>query len=479
MTREKRGTVIYRNLIDRLPVGVYRTTRDGRLEFANAALADLFGYDRVEELLQVDVRELYVDPSERENAIAEADRGVVHGPLVHRFRRRDGSTFWARIRPRAVRDETGRTVGWEGIIEDVTEEYQLREALALSESRFRAAFENSPWPMILVGPDLGLLAANDAAVALAGVDRESLLATPPDSFVSPEEFEATLEQVAAMISGESDSYVATVHPEGPDGDRRTLMLSATAVRNPDGTLNSIVYQVVDVTDRERVREQLEALVRAKEDLVMSVSHELRTPLTSIVGLARELVERWEVFDEEERRDLVELVASQGEDMAALVEDLLVAARSEVGMVSIHPEVLDLGVELADVVGCWTSRAEVRFEPPAEPIYVLADAHRFRQILRNLLSNAVKYGKEPILVRVEGRDDRVEVSVRDMGEALPETQREVIFDPYYRASTAAAPPGSVGLGLAVSRNLARLMGGDLEYRVTDGTSDFVLTLPGAK
>ncbi|GIU92318.1 MAG: hypothetical protein KatS3mg011_1224 [Acidimicrobiia bacterium] len=88
--------------------------------------------------------------------------------------------------------------------------------------------------------------------------------------------------------------------------------------------------------------------------------------------------------------------------------------------------------------------------------MLADVHRFRQILRNLLSNAVKYGKEPILVRVENRDDLVEVSVRDMGEALPEAQREAIFDPYYRASTAGASRfGGVGSG------------GEPQPRSTDG------------
>ena len=109
--------------------------------------------------------------------------------------------------------------------------------------------------------------------------------------------------------------------------------------------------------------------------------------------------------------------------------------------------------------------------------MLGDPGRVRQILRNLISNALRYGGDRIRVIV-GADSSHLVQVRDNGPGIPSEERERMFHPYQRAHDAPGVTASMGLGLTISRSLARLMNGDLEYRHEDGESVFELMLPQA-
>ena len=463
--------------LERLPVGVYRTTRDGRIVMANSALARIFGYDTVEEMLDLHIPDLYVNPAERTRNFDDADSGDAD-TFVREYllRKKDGTRFWARVRSRPVRDDQGKTIAMEGVLNDITEEREIRNRLILSEERFRTAFERSPFPMVLVDSEMNLTAANRAATELFQSSEEEILAAGGSGLMSEEDWADAQIRVDALRRGEGDGYTVTRRMQLGDGPEKWLIVSVSAVRNPDGSLHSLISQFADITEHQRVTEELEALVRSKEDLIRSVSHELRTPLTTIVGLTSELAEKWAEFSEEERRELTSLVAAQSADMAELIDDLLAAAQTETGLLSIEPEDLDLSAEVRAIARIWEPRTRLNLVLPEAPLVCHADPYRVRQILRNLLSNAVKYGVEPITMQVSLEDGMACVSVRDAGQPLPEWQREAIFDPYYRATTSQAPPGSVGLGLAVSRNLARVMGGDLIYRETEGQSDFVLSLP---
>jgi signal transduction histidine kinase len=233
--------------------------------------------------------------------------------------------------------------------------------------------------------------------------------------------------------------------------------------------------VREVTDRVKAQKQLEELVRSKDELVASVSHELRTPLTTVVGLAQELHDRYDSFAENERRDLLNHIVGQSTDMAELIDDLLVAARADVGMVNIDTKLIVLCKETEGVLSRWTG-VKPAYSSPPEPIEVWADPFRFRQIVRNLLANADRYGREPVEIELTVFEKRGRMLVRDAGPGLPEQRWEEIFHPYMRAHERPGVPASVGLGLTVSRQLARLMGGDLFYRVDEGRSTFCLDLP---
>ncbi len=231
-------------------------------------------------------------------------------------------------------------------------------------------------------------------------------------------------------------------------------------------------------ENQRYRSRLERLVLSKDEFVASVSHELRTPLTSVVGFALELRDRPGDLSDDEARELIALVAEQSVEVANLVEDLLVAARTEVGTIRILPEPvypLRVAHSLITEGHVNISRGDgVVLE--GDDVALWADPIRVRQIVRNLLTNAVRYGGENIVVGVSATPDTVTVTVADDGTGIPESDRDRIFEPYNRAHQVPTQPGSVGLGLTVSRRLAHLMGGDLTYDYANRRSAFHLELP---
>jgi signal transduction histidine kinase len=233
---------------------------------------------------------------------------------------------------------------------------------------------------------------------------------------------------------------------------------------------SILVGLGDITHLRARQDEMVDMVRAKDDFIARVSHELRTPLTAVLGLASEMNGSGSMSDEE-RAELIALVAGQAEEMSFIVEDLLVASRAEIGTLTVDPRPIDLEAELhAAVEGLGILVPDL----PASVPPAFADPVRVRQILRNLLTNARRYGGSTIRVLAGSHYDKVWVEVRDDGDGVPESLARVIFEPYGTAHQGV--DGAVGLGLSVSRQLAELMGGSLGYRRDGDESAFRLQLP---
>lgn len=230
-------------------------------------------------------------------------------------------------------------------------------------------------------------------------------------------------------------------------------------------------------ERARTQRRLEHLMQSKDEFVASVSHELSTPLTAAVGFAEVLQEQWSDQGSPEAQEMIDVIARQTREAANIVEDLLVAARSEIGKLVIKIESLDLQAEAMRVVADLQLPEEATVLVSGQAISAQADPVRFRQILRNLFANASRYGGERVGINLIGRPDGAVVEVWDDGPGVPKVDRDSIFEPYTSAHDSPHQPNAMGLGLAVSRTLARLMGGDLTYRYFEGRSVFRLTLPG--
>ncbi len=243
----------------------------------------------------------------------------------------------------------------------------------------------------------------------------------------------------------------------------------------DGVLDltNVTVAMVDVTKQRRAERKLQELIRSKDQFVATISHELRTPLTAVVGIAEELRDSGDSIDETERLELVALVADQGLEVSRIVEDLLVVARSDAGNLIINTQPIDLGVEVTRVAR--TIGLDIEVETNGSPVIVEADPQRVRQITRNLITNAQRYGGPTIRVIVGDQGRRGILEVRDDGEPLSPTSGLEIFEPYTRANQRTGVTASVGLGLTVSRRLARHMGGDLVYAHDGAETVFSLTL----
>ena len=225
--------------------------------------------------------------------------------------------------------------------------------------------------------------------------------------------------------------------------------------------------------RVRVSE-LEALDHEKREFLASISHELRTPLAAVLGFASELSDSWDIFEPEEARSLVRLIASQSADISSIVDDLLTVTRLEAGTMTFYPSAVGVAEHLADMVETAgrESRRSISWQGDA---VVWADPNRLRQIVRNLITNAIRYGGEEISVCVTSHSSGANIDIKDSGGPIPAGRAATMFDPFVHADSGGRTPNSVGLGLAVARSLARIMGGELDYR-HDGGSVFRLELP---
>jgi signal transduction histidine kinase len=226
--------------------------------------------------------------------------------------------------------------------------------------------------------------------------------------------------------------------------------------------------------REAAREGLMELAQAKDRFIAAVSHELRTPLAAVMGFAGELARNADQYSSGELTEMAEFVYSQSLELTELVNDLLTAERAASGNLTITTGDVQLLEE------CNRAVDSILEAPPIEVFGVEVAAHadglRTRQILRNLITNAVRYGGDTIAVEVAAEGKMARVTVRDNGAGVKGMDGERIFDAYYRAAQAESKPDSVGLGLSVARQLARLMKGDLVYRRRSGWTEFELTLP---
>lgn len=228
-------------------------------------------------------------------------------------------------------------------------------------------------------------------------------------------------------------------------------------------------------ERERAQERLQDLNREKDALLASVSHELRNPLTAVVGFSQLLQDAADTISEEERTEIVEMLVAHGTDLTNITNDLLVAAKAEVGALEVTCVPLNLGAQAAQVVEALDREQAAAIELIGRSVPAIGDPDRIRQIVRNLVSNAFRYGGDAIRVEVLGGGATSSVLVCDDGPAIPEEDRERIFQRFQRAHRAPEVADSVGLGLVISRELARLMGGDLVYRHENGESVFELSL----
>ena len=261
-----------------------------------------------------------------------------------------------------------------------------------------------------------------------------------------------------------------------DADGRELWLSVSAVHYSDGT----VYAFRDLTEEHRLEEM-------RTDLVATVSHELRTPLASIHGAAITLRRRDGTLDASTRDELLAIVAEQSNRLARLADEILLASQLGRGRTPLRDEAVDLSELAREAVDAAHVRVggrisvvlRVRAPLPA----AAGDGDKVRQVLANLVDNAIKYSPDGgrIEVGVEGVDDRLRLSVRDQGIGIPPRDLERVFEKFFRLDPQLSRGiGGSGLGLYISRELLRHMGGRIWAESEPGRgSVFYVELPAAK
>ena len=258
-----------------------------------------------------------------------------------------------------------------------------------------------------------------------------------------------------------------------------------------GRAAGAVALIQDVTERVAREAELRAALeraeiasQAKSDFMAAMSHELRTPLGAIIGYS-DLLETEVVGPLSDlQKQHVGRVKTGAWHLLGIIEEILTFSRVDAGREPVHPEEVDAWAVAADAVSLVEPQARqkglaLRVLLGDAPVQVVTDPGKLRQILVNMLGNAVKFthaGK--VELRVWAEPERVCFRVTDTGPGIPPEHLERIFEPFTQVDSAhTRVQGGTGLGLPVSRRLARLLGGDLEVVSAPGQgSQFTATIP---
>lgn len=236
-----------------------------------------------------------------------------------------------------------------------------------------------------------------------------------------------------------------------------------------GTFSGAIESIRDISERKEAEEKLEASNRELEAFVYTVSHDLRTPLTPIIGYAEFLSETYRDQLDDQAISCLTEISSSGNKMHKLMEDLLELAK--IGQLDMPREPVDAGDVVDEVLEALAQqivRAEVQITVTTLPMIRLPRTLLY-QIFSNLISNAIHYaGKQgsPIEIGGECHADSLSLYVRDHGPGIPSTEREHVFEAFYRGSSARDSAGS-GVGLATVQKIARLYGGKARVEETPG------------
>jgi PAS domain S-box-containing protein len=365
-------------------------------------------------------------------------------------------------------------------------EVMRREAEA-GAARYRSLSEAVPVQVWTARPDGVLDFVSDRTAEYFGGTPDALLGAGWAAFVHPPDVPAAAARWARALAA-GTAYEAEFRLRRADGELRWHLARALPTRDAAGAVTGWVGSNTDVEDERRARAEAERANAVKAEFLASMSHELRTPLNAIGGYAElmELGIRGPVTAAQVD-DLRRIRASQ-QHLLGLINSVLNFAKLEAGRVHYDLADVPLGPAVAAVEALVAPQVRARglaYEFPGcdAALTARADAEKLRQIVLNLLSNAVKFtqpgGRIAVTCEAAGAG-AVAVRVADTGVGIAPHQLGQVFDPFVQVGQrGAAHAEGVGLGLAISRDLARGMGGDLTAESTPGVgSTFTLTLPGA-
>ena len=292
---------------------------------------------------------------------------------------------------------------------------------------------------------------------------------------------------------QASAIPATFDTDG-DGEPEThyFNLVYQPLLNATGSVYAVALVATEVTDlvearqaAEAAQQEAEVANQAKADFLASMSHELRTPLNAIGGYVNLIEMGIHGPVTEAQKHALERVSASQHHLLTLINDVLSFAKIEAGHITFDRQVVRAGVVMADVEALVAPLAAAKgitlaVSESASDVTFTGDPERVRQILLNLVENAIKFTEAggSVSVGCVASDTWLDIAVRDTGAGIAQDKQERIFDPFVQLDRRFSNPrDGVGLGLAISRDLARAMGGDLRVASVEGEgSTFTLRLP---
>lgn len=472
-------------------IGVFRYNPDDETFHFSEALVRRGGalpvyrlQDVVKDLHQDDVDK---DAQVRERLTTEGGTATLH------LRRRKPDGTWRHTLAQFCSGRRLPSGKFEifGLSQNITELVNARDQAAIMHDRLEIAMSAASAGVYEIDLRSSERWTSPQYQALAGADALTRHATMPFGMYHDDDIPAVRESWERCLrSREVESIDARLYR--PNGGEQWVRLFMRVQRNEQGVPVRAVGLMLDIQQQKQqelalieAKKQAEAATVAKSNFLASMSHEIRTPLNGVLGMAQSLVNDGLLADQREK---VDVILESGKTLTALLNDVLDLSKIEAGKIEIAYTDGDLAVTLDRLRQLFLSKAVERGLgidlklPDSMPRMLRYDPVRVRQCVGNLLSNAIKFterGEVKIEVGCEESEPgkwQVSVAVSDTGIGMNDAVLQRLFSTFTQAdATITRRFGGSGLGLAITRQLARLMGGDVVVKSEPGVgSTFTLT-----
>ena len=466
---------------------------EGRITMINRAGCKLLGYGEEELLGRNWFRTCLSQPEGMETVYPVFQRmmtGEIDAPeyFENNVLCRDGHERLIAWHNAILTDEQDRLAGTLSSGEDITE----RRLSELQLRKLSQAVEQSPESVIITDLQANIEYVNDAFVANTGYSREEVIGVNPRILRSgktpPENYAAMW---AALCRGES--WMGEFTNRRKDGSEYVEFMIVSPIRQPDGKICNYVAVKEDITERKRLgreldqhRHHLEELVssrtaeletarkqadkanQAKSIFLANMSHEIRTPMNAIIGLAYLMRQTSQTPEQQERLEKIDTAAQH---LLSVINDILDLTKIEAGQLKLEQIDFTLASVLDDTRTLITDQARakgltIELDGDHVPLWLRGDATRLRQAMLNYASNAIKFSENgtiwlrAYLLEETGENLLVRFEVQDMGIGIAPDALPILFDAFTQADASTARKyGGTGLGLTITRHLARMMGGE--------------------
>ncbi|MFZ0319438.1 MAG: PAS domain S-box protein [Candidatus Sulfotelmatobacter sp.] len=479
VTEQHEKELRFTELFETLQEGAYFSTPEGRLLDANPALVSILGYATKDELLAIAVAQLNFD-AEATPALGRAadDRGGVRAREIV-LRKKDGSAAVFLDSSRAVWDDAGKLIRYQGTLVDVTERRKLERQVAQQEEFRRRLLESFPDLILVVDLEERYTFVSSRVGDLLGCESGELLGKKISE--THGHSAELVELYRDVVAGAKGFGTAEYGTRRSDGSGQSMRASASQFFDADNKLAGVIFSVRDITREKKFEQQVVQSERlaAMGAMIGGVAHELNNPLTSILGVS-ELLQDSQTT--EAARKQIAILQQQARRAAEIVHNLTYFATP--------PTPGKTRVNLGDVVertlnlhsySLRKNNITVDFNRETGLPYVLGDPHQLMQIFLNLILNAEQAIREArdkgtIRIRLGVTGSMVWASFLDDGPGIAPEILASIFDPFY---TTKRPGRGTGLGLSICKSVMKEHNGTVEAaNAPGGGAVFTVTLPAA-
>ena len=520
----------YRELVEQIPDGVYKSTHDGKFVEVNSAMVKMLGYNSKEELLAIDIKnDLYLDDADRDSFILNELNQELG---VFQVRKKDGSVIWVEDHGWYSFEKSGEITNHQGIMRDVTgnkisemkitkqnlelsfqnEEIVKRE-VELIKSKEKTEKSDELYRLAVAVTNLGIWDWNvkedivyfsklwKAQVGYKENELENVFSTW-QNLLHPDDFNEASKSVENYLENPKGHYISEFRLRHKDGSYIWISARAEAIINTKGAVVRMFGSHTDISERKiselRLKDQNIELIRAKNKaeesdqlksaFLSNMSHEIRTPMNGILGFS-ELLKEPDLTGETQR-EYIGIIEKSGERMLNILNDIVSISKIESGLMELNIKDTDINEQIGFIHSFFKLEIEgkgIRFlvknNLEGKETYIQSDSEKIYGILTNLIKNAVKFTKEGTIelgchLKTVEDSSELEFYVKDTGIGIHKDRQIPIFDRFMQADVSGkmAYQGA-GLGLSISKAYVELLGGKIWVESEEGKGAvFYFTLP---